>query len=91
MGDRFRAMAGELNERQRRWLVASEARLAGRGGIAAAARATGMSVVTIRKGIAEIESGRGGGGGGVDEPPCAARECRALRTRAAGGWRAQVA
>jgi len=68
MGDRFRAMAGELNERQRRWLVASEARLAGRGGIAAAARATGMSVVTIRKGIAEIESGQALAAGRVRRP-----------------------
>ncbi len=37
--------------------AASEARAAGRGGIAATARATGISVPTIRKGIAELESG----------------------------------
>jgi transposase len=57
IGERFRAMAGELDERQRRLWAAAEARSAGRGGIAATARATGMAVDTIRKGIAELESG----------------------------------
>ena len=57
IGERFRALAGELNERQRRLWAASEARAAGRGGIAATARATGISVPTIRKGMAELESG----------------------------------
>jgi hypothetical protein len=50
-------LAGELNERQRRLWAASEARAAGRGGIAVTARATGMSVPTIRKGIAELRAG----------------------------------
>jgi hypothetical protein len=57
IGERFRALAGELNERQRRLWAASEARSAGRGGIAATARATGISVPTIRKGIAELGAG----------------------------------
>ena len=57
IGAKFRALAGELNERQRRLWAASEARAAGRGGIAATARATGISVPTIRKGIAELETG----------------------------------
>ncbi len=57
IGEKFRALAGELNERQRRLWAASEARVAGRGGIAATARATGMAVDTIRKGIAELELG----------------------------------
>ena len=57
LGDKFRALAGELNERQRRLWAASEARAAGWGGIAATARATGMAVDTIRKGIAELELG----------------------------------
>jgi hypothetical protein len=57
IGERFRALAGELNERQRRLWAASEARAAGRGGIAATARATGISVPTIRKGIGELDSG----------------------------------
>ena len=50
-------MAPELNERQRRLWAASEARAAGRGGVSATARATGMAIDTIRKGIAELESG----------------------------------
>jgi hypothetical protein len=57
IGDKFRALAGELNERQRRLWAASEARAAGRGGIAATSRATGMAVDTIRKGLAELASG----------------------------------
>jgi hypothetical protein len=57
IGEKFRALAGELNERQRRLWAASEARAAGRGGIAATARATGISVPTIRKGIAELRAG----------------------------------
>jgi hypothetical protein len=57
IGVKFRVLAGELNERQRRLWAASEAHAAGRGGIAATARATGISVPTIRKGIAELESG----------------------------------
>jgi hypothetical protein len=57
IGEKFRELAGELNERQRRLWAASEARALGRGGIAATARATGMAVDTIRKGIAELESG----------------------------------
>jgi hypothetical protein len=57
IGEKFRALAGELNERQRRLWAASEARAAGRGGIEATARATGMSVPTIRKGIAELRAG----------------------------------
>ena len=50
-------MAPELNERQRRLWAASEARAAGWGGVTATARATGMAIDTIRKGIAELESG----------------------------------
>jgi len=57
IGEKFRALAGELNERQRRLWAASEARAAGRGGIVATARATGISVPTIRKGIAELRAG----------------------------------
>ena len=50
-------MAPELNERARRIWAASEARVLGRGGIAAVARASGISENTIRKGIREIDSG----------------------------------
>jgi len=59
IGERFRALAGELNERQRRLWAAAEARSHGRGGIAATARATGINVDTIRLGVRELESGEG--------------------------------
>jgi hypothetical protein len=65
IGERFRALAGELDERQRRLWAAAEARSVGRGGIAATARATGIAPDTIRKGIRELESGRGPGRGRV--------------------------
>ena len=68
IGERFRALAGELDERQRRLWAGAEARSAGRGGIAATARATGMALDTIRKGIAELESGATPGPGRVRKP-----------------------
>ena len=57
IGERFRALAGELDERRRRLWAAAEARSCGRGGIAAVARATGISESTIRKGLRELDSG----------------------------------
>jgi len=68
IGVKFRALAGELNERQRRLWAAAEASAAGRGGIAATARATGMAVDTIRKGIGELEAGESIGAGRVRKP-----------------------
>jgi DDE family transposase len=68
IGEKFRALAGEFNERQRRLWAASEARAAGRGGIAATSRATGISVPTIRKGIAELEAGEHLDAGRVRKP-----------------------
>jgi len=46
-----------LNERQRRLWAASEARACGRGGIAAVARATGISEDTVGRGIKELVAG----------------------------------
>lgn len=46
-----------LNERQQRLALATEARLLGHGGIRAVAEATGASATTVRKGVAELESG----------------------------------
>jgi hypothetical protein len=57
IGERYRALAGELDERRRRLWAAAEARAAGRGGIAAVARATGMAENTIRRGLRDLESG----------------------------------
>jgi len=57
IGERYRALAGEFDERRRRLWAAAEARSHGRGGVTAVARATGMSPTTIYKGLREIESG----------------------------------
>ena len=55
--DRFQMLAGELDERRRRLWAAAEARSLGRGGIAAVARATGISDATIRRGLADLDAG----------------------------------
>jgi transposase len=57
IGERFRALAAELDERRRRLWAAAEARSGGRGGVAAVARATGISEATIRAGLRELERG----------------------------------
>ena len=48
-------MRGLLNERSRRRWAAAEARSAGRGGIAAIVRATGIAESTVRRGLEELE------------------------------------
>ena len=58
VGERYRALAGELDERRRRLWAAAEARSHGRGGIAAVARATGIAENTIRAGLTELKSGQ---------------------------------
>jgi transposase len=50
-------MKGLLNERSRRRWAAAEARSHGRGGIAAVARAMGISEGTVRRGLAELDGG----------------------------------
>ena len=50
-------MKGLLNERSRRRWAAAEARSHGRGGIAAVARATGISEGTVRRGLLELDAG----------------------------------
>ena len=65
IGERFRALAGELDERRRRLWAAAEARSCGYGGIAAVARATGFSEGTIRRGLDELGSGERLGAGRV--------------------------
>jgi Rhodopirellula transposase DDE domain len=57
IGQRFRALAGELNERQRRLWAAAEARSAGYGGISAVVRATGISESTVLRGLRDLDSG----------------------------------
>jgi len=69
---RFEALSPFLDERERRLLAASEARVAGHGGVAAVSRATGFARSTIGRGLADLRTGaerlgdrvrRVGGGG----------------------------
>jgi hypothetical protein len=57
IGDRYRALAGEFDERRRRLWAGAEALSHGRGGQAAVVRATGMSATTVAKGMREIQAG----------------------------------
>ena len=68
---RFASLSPHLDERERRLLAATEARLAGYGGIAAVVRATGVAASTIGRGLRELATQdlldpgrvrRGGGG-----------------------------
>ena len=72
---KFAALFPHLDERQRRLVMGSEARLLGHGGIKVVARAADVSAVTVSRGVAEL------GGGG--EP--------LGRARRPGGGRKRVA
>ena len=52
---RYTVLRDQLDERARRLLVAAESQSAGRGGISAVSRATGVSRIVIREGIAELK------------------------------------
>ncbi|MET9338207.1 ISAzo13 family transposase [Nonomuraea sp. NPDC003804] len=54
---KFEVVLPHLNERQRRLLLAAEARLLGHGGVRAVARVAGVSESTVRKGVFELEDG----------------------------------
>ncbi|GLV88533.1 hypothetical protein Slala03_82220 [Streptomyces lavendulae subsp. lavendulae] len=54
---KFTVLFPHLDERQRRLLMAAEARLLGHGGIRAVARAAAVSETTVRKGVFELEAG----------------------------------
>src|SRR6202046_3827836 len=54
---RYNALGPFLNERDRRLFAASEARAAGRGGITAVSRTTGIARSTIGRGLADLRSG----------------------------------
>jgi hypothetical protein len=56
IGQRWEVMRDALDERQRRLLVAVEAKVLGRGGVSAVAVATGVSRTTIMAGLSEIEA-----------------------------------
>lgn len=54
---KFRAIWPHLDERTRRLIAASEAKVLGRGGVSLVSRACGLSRKAIHKGIQEIEAG----------------------------------
>jgi transposase len=54
---KWELLSPHLNERQRRLWAGVEARVLGRGGIAAVARATGMSRSTIQDAVGEVDAG----------------------------------
>jgi transposase len=55
---KFSTVLPHLDERQQRLYLASEARSLGHGGIAAVARAAGVSRQTVTNGVNELESGQ---------------------------------
>ena len=55
---RFEVLLPHLNERQRRLLLAAEARLLGHGGVRAVAQVAGVSESTVREGVFELEEGQ---------------------------------
>ena len=55
---KFAALLPHLDERQQRLYLGSEARSPGHGGVAAVARAAGVSRPTVTAGVAELEAGQ---------------------------------
>lgn len=55
LAEKFATILPHLNERQRRLLVAAEARALGRGGLSQVARASGISRPTIRTALGELD------------------------------------
>ncbi|PTY02417.1 ISAzo13 family transposase [Verrucomicrobia bacterium LW23] len=79
---RFELMRGRLDERQIREFAAVEARVWGYGGVHAVARATGLAINTVRRGVAD-----------VSQPPGAEGEKgsgRGTRVRQAGAGRRKL-
>ena len=54
---KFAVLFPHLDERQRRLLMAVEARVLGHGGVRAVAQAAAVSETTVRKGVFELEAG----------------------------------
>src|SRR5258708_7988418 len=71
---RFQALSSHLDERERRLFAATEAAAAGRGGIAAVSRITGIAASTIGRGLKDLaaqprlEAGRVRRPGGGPKP-----------------------
>src|SRR5712691_2951307 len=62
---RYERVAGELNERTRRLLAASEALAIGWGGVSTVSQATGLSRQVISQGIKELQEGANAGEGRI--------------------------
>ena len=96
---RFEVLLPHLNERQQRLAVGTEARLLGHGGVRAVADAAKVSASTVRRGVAELESGedpspvgrvRRAGGGASGRPtttPIWLRRCWGWSNRTSAGTR----
>ena len=65
---RYEALAPMLDERGRRWFAAAEAMAAGRGGVSAVSRITGIARSTIRRGLTQLQSGVSLEAGRVRQP-----------------------
>jgi transposase len=63
--EKYAVLAAHLTERGRRIWAATEARSYGRGGIAAVYRGTGITDKTIRRGVRELQVGRGAEAGRI--------------------------
>jgi transposase len=57
LATRFEVLLPHLNERQQRLALAVKARLLGHGGVRAVARVAGVSEMTVRRGVVELEAG----------------------------------
>jgi hypothetical protein len=83
--DKYRALAGRLDEAMLRLWAAVEARTLGRGGVSTVAKATGLSRTTIYSGLKDLESPPPS-----SAPPAALSAASARRIRAAGGGRKKL-
>jgi len=81
VGQRWNVMRDALNERQRRLLVAVEAKVLGRGGVSAVAAATGVSRTTIATGIQEIKAMLSSDLTAATSPPTGTRQAGAGRKK----------
>ena len=63
--EKYAALATHLTERGRRIWAATEAKSCGRGGIAVVSRASGITDKTIRRGLRELQRGKGADAGRI--------------------------
>src|SRR3954468_7549786 len=83
--DKYRALAGRLDEATLRLWAAVEARALGRGGVSTVAKATGLSRTTIYSGLKDLESLPL-----AAAAPAAVGVASKRRIRAAGGGRKKL-